>query len=432
LTDTDFDVAIIGAGPAGLFAAVEIVRSRKDISVALLDAGSNLDARRNLTDSDRPANPWAGFGGAGFFIGGRLAVGGNSLSSVPVNADPDTGEALVAHVLDMLAQWEAGGTDVAGPPPALAEVAARAEAVGLQWHSNYPARHLSADERLLALESVATELATAGTHVATSTSITEMHRRGGRWELLAAEGQTINARLVMLAPGRNGAAWLAKQLNAVGVPVRARVSVGVRVEVLSGVMAPLTDLTPDPRVSINTVAGRFRTYACAKGAYVTVTESEGVRRVSLRPGGANPSPNTSFSVLWEPVGSPHLDLDMPAAVTRLECGFNDLKGGLGGLSPLSTGELPIAEHRPSWPDEYWDGFQELMRRMDRLVRGVWSASTLIHSPAVEQYWEYDIQSDGASSAPGLFLAGDGAGVSQGAMAAAISGILAASGVLRAL
>ena len=232
-----------------------------------------------------------------------MAIDGQSLSSVPSNFESSVATSLMQEFESWLRAWNAPGSLLASPPEALVKFRERARSEGLELHLNYPALHLSAAERLDALSHIVEELDDRGTTVFSDTRLSELSRNGNDWLLtLQSRADTANlmASRIILAPGRSGAAWVADLLENLGARIHQRLSLGIRLEVPSEIMAPLTDLTPDPRFSMDSPSGRFRTYACAKGAHITVVESAGVRRISLRPGGANPTANTSFSILWDP------------------------------------------------------------------------------------------------------------------------------------
>jgi len=419
-------VAVVGAGPAGLFATIEIGRRQPDLTVCLVDQGPGLVARRD--GQAGAATPWSGFGGAGFFIGGRLALNPDSLSSAPVNIDRTDAVGIRRYVESLLLDWNAGGAVLERAPLALAEASIQAERFGLTWHLNYPARHLSAEERLRALDRISNELQHSGVQVIPETTVSRMEPYPGGWLLvLEPEGQ-LEAESVILAPGRSGASWLARTLESAGASIQARTSVGVRIETLSSVCVPLTDLTPDPRLSMETPTGRFRTYACAKGSYVQVVDLDGAARISLRPGGDRPSPNTSFSLLWEPPTPEAIPVGVGPSASRLAVASEHFRERVSAHPPEPTLHLGISESRPKWPDEFWLGLADFLLRLEGLAPGIGNGDNLMYSPAVERYWEFAVAADGGIDLPGVHLAGDGAGLSQGAMAAAVSGVVAGRAV----
>jgi uncharacterized FAD-dependent dehydrogenase len=208
---------------------------------------------------------------------------------------------------------------------------------------------------------------------------------------------------------------------------------GVRIETTSEILAPLTDLTPDPRLSMETHSGVFRTYAFATGGTVAIANDIGTPRVTVRPQPGGRSGRTSFSLLWQPTDMGALDLGLkPLGVERL----GQIRPAFVSYQDQTKLELPstmpqgdVGTH---WPEAYWQGFDDFLSKLDTLAPGVSGSCTLVYSPAIERQWRFVVNQFGETDVPGLFLAGDGAAISQGAMAAAISGVVAGRGILRSL
>ena len=213
-------------------------------------------------------------------------------------------------------------------------------------------------------------------------------------------------------------------------------SVGIRLETKSAILAPLTDLTPDPRLSMQTQSGMFRTYAFAKDGTVSITNDDGLSRITVKPQEGSRTGNTSFALLWQPEtppaignesrspGASHLDDVRPGLIKNAH---------LKHLVPKTlTGLIPTTEVHTHWPNTFWKYFDAFLQQMEGLAPGILSPSTVIYSPAIEPRWSYQVDETGLTDVPGLSLAGDGAGISQGAMAAAVSGVAAGRGIRRSL
>ncbi len=432
----DFDITIVGAGPAGLFAAHRLLELRPNIRIALLDRGQDVSTRLR-TGRGGASDEWlSGVGGAGFFIGGRMSFDLTTLSGRPSTVPTSRAGPITKSVDSLLTSWGATTQIQADPPAALAASVARAEDVGLVWHVNYPARHLSEPERIRAVEALEKSLKPR-TQVYTRSTAASIQATHSGWRTRATVGHDalcIDSRMILLAPGRAGAEWMAAVLMEAGAELQQTLSAGVRVETRTEVLAPLTDLTPDPRLSMDHASGPFRTYAFAVGGRVCETRHGAHARISCRPApriaGVARTENTSFAVLWQPnddMGQKILDRQFStAALSSLRAAGISAVNGSPRVVP--TLDIPTGDVRSRLPEGYWTGFEEFIRRVDSLAPGAASASTLLYSPAMETVWNYRIDENGQTDLPGVFVAGDGAGVSQGAMAAAVSGWAAAEGI----
>ncbi len=425
-----YDVAIVGTGPAGLFAAHELARLVPEASVVALDRGEDLHTRAQPGSRSGGAGWLSGFGGSGFFIGGRMSLDLSTLTGSPSTVSRDTGAEVSTYVDSLLATWCPESAVQECGSEALMQAAEAARAAGLEFHLNYPARHLSPDQRSQTLTAMREALAAAGIEVRSGFNVESVSRLPSGWSI-HGEGMTgpsIVARALLLAPGRPGAAWLAAQLDRAGLDVTPERSVGVRLETASPALAPLTDLNPDPRLSMNGCSGTFRTYAFTKGAQIVVDETALSPRIAVRPRREG-SGNASFALLWRPTPRLEAETDLSIARPTAQAALCDLDLSLQLRSSGSPGFHPSLHLldrsvRDHWPVAYWSGFEQFLRRMGHLVPDLLSAETAVYSPAVESVWTYVLDGGGRAFLPGLYLAGDGAGISQGAMAAAISGVMA--------
>ncbi|HZT97672.1 MAG TPA: hypothetical protein VFB34_12630 [Chloroflexota bacterium] len=438
-----FDVVVVGAGPAGLFAAYSILSRDHDASLLLIDAGDDFEARLRGEAAARSSPQWLqGFGGAGFFIGGRMSFDLDTLSGRPSTCDLETGRRLAGEVDRLLGAWGAEGQALDRPPEPLRLAAARASEAGLRWQLNYPARHLSQEDRMRCLTALRHQVeAGPNAQLLSRTRVEGITSRPGGFALeLTVEGRAskLTAERVLLAPGRAGAAWLAQTLMGLGLTVRSNPSVGVRVETRRERLASLTDLTPDPRLLLDAPEGTFRTYAFVTGGDVSLGQGSMGERITCRPSGTRAGENTSFAVLCQSREDGTSPATSPApGVQRLDrltqaLGFADSSllqsSDSTGATVEPTLSLAAEEIVSHWPQAFWDRFVGFLEAVDRLVEGRLGADALVYSPAIEEVWEYDLGAAGETALSGMYLAGDGAGISQGAMAAAVSGLVAAEAI----
>ncbi len=230
---------------------------------------------------------------------------------------------------------------------------------------------------------------------------------------------------------------------------------GVRLEMPASVYDPLTDVNPDPRLQMSLAGDALiKTYAtCPGGRVVPVS--------ALRRGGRERHPRAAT----RGARAEH-DAGHPRSAWR---------GGRAWRLAWRRGLRPAAEHarapgrlivqrlgdvrrrvatsaealaensvRPTdatavagalfdaYPEAYWRAFDEFLGRIDRLAPGVNNDDALVYGPAEERVWGYPTDDTLQTTTPGLFVAGDGAGQSQGIIQASVAGLLAGEGMARAL
>ncbi|HEX6798753.1 MAG TPA: FAD-binding protein [Ktedonobacterales bacterium] len=463
------DVIVVGAGMAGLLAALRIGELRSGTRVLVVDAGRPMAERERYGSGD-----WGGFGGAGLFLGGRVYIGPATIPVLP----PTTLPAGAAPILDGAA-YEARAREVNALLDALGATAplrerpderilaaiAQAEAAGLEYVTSYPARFLSIDERLGVLRGLRGRLANAGVTFRFGARVTAIRRddqraTGYRVRVAASEGSaaeaeaSFTARALLLAPGRYGAEWLVAMARDLDVRLNALPpAFGVRLELPQAAYAPLTAINPDPRLQRALPSDALaQTYATIPGGRVTAVERYGRLVASAVPlAAAEKMPTTTLSVLVRP-GVEGASADAGGAwagaetygatlnarypgrlvvqrMADVRAGRTTTADGLaaGPVTPTHAEAVP-GRLDDVYPAVYWQAYDDLLGRIARLAPGVLTEDALAYGPAEEHFWHFPTDAQLQTNQPGVFVAGDAAGLSQGIVQAAVTGLLAGEGV----
>ena len=249
-----YDILIIGAGPAGIFAANELA---DDLKVVVVDKGRGLDHRvcRALSNGRcrkcYPCNITGGFGGAGGLSDGKLNlrpdIGGNLEEFV------DTDEAWkIVNKVDKLFLKHGASEEIFSPKDdEIAPILKQAAANGIKFIPIIQ-RHMGSDNTPPILNSIKDELESKGVEFMLNTEVLDIVVDG---ELKGAvlknkDGEfSLNTKYVMVAPGRVGAKWLYNQTKKLGIPVKHNpVDLGVRVELPQIVLDEITKINWDPKI----------------------------------------------------------------------------------------------------------------------------------------------------------------------------------------
>ncbi len=450
-----YNVAIVGAGPAGIFAALEIMKLKPDWKVVLVEKGQKIEKRKCLLREGYAKCPTCkkcgllcGWGGAGAFSDGKLTltpdVGGHMLDYMPRTEVEDLIDYSDQLYLKFGATEEVFGTDM----KTFHEIERQAALAELKLvHS--PVRHLGTERSLdvlKAMQDYLDERITIRNDVSAKNLIVECEQVKG---LLLDNGEEIRAEYTIIAPGREGADWLTKEFSEhkIGM-VNNAVDVGVRVELPAPVFEPLTSKLYESKLIYHspTFGDEVRTFCMNPNGEVVQENYNGIATVNGHSYAEKTTNNTNFALLvsekfTEPFKEPIQYGQHIASLANMLGGgilvqrFGDLLDGRRStpdrmkasiLTPTLTcatpGDLSLVI-----PYRQMTSIIEMLYALDKIAPGTASRYTLLYGIEVKFYsarvkLTNELETEGVKN---LFAIGDGAGVTRGLIQASASGIHAA-------
>lgn len=456
--EREYDVVIVGSGPAGMFAARELT-DRHVGSVLLIDEGKPARERHCPMDVDGvchkcdTCNVMHGVGGAGTFSDGTLNlrpdIGGDLKE---LTKDDRAAWDLVKYVDDIWVEYGAPPQNER-PDPEVVEALMRRAAENDVRFIDIDQRHIGSDYSQRLIEAFEKDLKRRGAEFLVNTVVEDIVVEDGRCVgVLLASGEEIRARAVLLAIGRVGAEWLDDIVDAHGIKAKhAPADIGVRVEVPNIIMDPITSVNRDPKFHIRSdkYDDFVRTFCANRKGFVVAEQYKGFVGVNGHSMRDQTSPNTNFAllvrvVLTEPVEN----------TTDYATSVAELATTIGGGKPLvqRLGDL-LRGRRTTWsrlsrnhvvptltdvtpgdiamalPHRIVVDIIEALQKLAGVIPGVDSDSTLLYATELKLYsMALDVDRRLMTNIPGLFAAGDGPGLSRDLVNAAATGVLVGRGI----
>jgi uncharacterized FAD-dependent dehydrogenase len=441
-----WDVAVVGAGPGGLFAARTLAGK---VSVLVLDEKGRTGGAGAMTDGKLNLSPHIGLDLAELQLGEEEA--GERIAAIDEvflrhGADPT----VYGEDRERIAMW-------------LDRVSwARRKTPKGKWDITLlPARqrHMGTDRAHQVVAGITDSIASMGVEFSLRTHVLDIHLRSGGPFVLGTDKGDVRARYVVAAPGRDGAYWFRTAARRLGVETRyGAIDIGCRVEVASPVYDEITRVLYDPKfLFVTPTHGDLtRTFCTNPGGRVRLETRDGFRLVNGDALKSRKTANTNFAILntvsmTEPIQD-------TTEMGRKVAEFANFWGGGDSLVVQRWGDLmqgrrsradtfhsaaleydKMAPTLPpgegvtpgdisfAYPGRIVDNLRESLILLSRVIPGVAHPSTAIYIPEIKFY---DTKYVTDRNVPNLFVAGDGVGKSRGIVGAALNGCLAAEGILR--
>ena len=457
-SEKNYDIIIIGAGPGGIFAAYELVQHQSDLRVAVFEAGHALDKRRCPIDGEKiktcigckSCSIMSGFGGAGAFSDGKYNITNDFGGTLYEYIGKKQALELMRYVDQINMRYGGEGTKL------YSTAGTRFKTLCIQNDLHLldaSVRHLGTDINYVVLENLYTYLRDK-VEFHFDTPVQSISRSDSGY-LIQTKEASYGCSDCIISVGRSGSKWMETVCRDLDIPTKSnRVDIGVRVELPATVFAHLTNELYESKIVYRTqkYGDKVRTFCMNPRGVVVNENTNGIITVNGHSyeDPARQTENTNFALLVakhfsEPFKDSNGYGESIARLSNMLGGgvivqrFGDLiRGRRSTPSRMQDAFItPTLNATPGdlslvLPKRILDGIIEMIYALDKVAPGTANDDTLLYGVEVKFYnMEVEVNEKLESRHPGLYIIGDGSGITHSLSHASASGVHVARSILEA-
>ncbi len=451
-----YDVVIIGAGPGGIFSAYELVKKKPELKVAVFESGNELKKRKCPIDGEKVKNCihcatcaiMNGFGGAGAFSDGKYNITNDFGGTLHAYIGKKKAIELMEYVDELNVKYGGEGTKMYSTAGTKFKKTCMQNKLTLLEAS---VRHLGTDINYIVLENIYDELKDK-VDFFFRTPVQSVERTKDGYRIITEQGAT-EGRQCIISVGRSGSKWMEKVCADLEIPTKSnRVDLGVRVEIPAVIFEDITDELYESKIVYRTekFEDDVRTFCMNPNGIVVNENTNGIITVNGHSfeDASKKTENTNFALLVakhfsEPFKDSNGYGESIARLSNMLGGgvivqrFGDLERGRrsthkrieeGNVRPTlsaTPGDLSLV-----LPKRILDGIIEMIYALDKIAPGVANDDTLLYGVEVKFYnMEVELDDHLETRHKGLFVIGDGSGVTHSLSHASASGVYVADHII---
>ena len=459
-----YDVIIVGAGPAGLFSAYELIKNNNKLKIALIDRGSSVAHRVCPMNKKgvpcQNCNPCAilsGYGGAGTFSDGKLnfipRLGKSDLTKYMLESEANK---LIDETEQIFNYFKMDADVYPTNMDEAIEIRKKVAIAGARLLI-IKQKHLGSDHLPGYIDGICKYLEDNGVSLIEKANVIDIKSLKEDKHIVTYEigkkSTVIEGKYVIVAPGRTGAKWVQELADRYHIPYLSQsIEIGVRVEVRKDIMEAITNIIYDPTIFIKTktYSDEIRTFCTNPGGYVTKENYYGYICVNGHALKETKSKNSNFAFiskvnLTEPVTNTRLYGESIARIANvlgdgkpIIQSLKDLRNGRrsewhrinkGFIEPTLkdcvAGDLALV-----MPHRIITNILEGLEKLDEIIPGVNNDDTLLYGPEIK-FFSNEIETNNKFKIENdnIYFIGDGAGKAGNIVTAAATGLIAARDII---